>query len=610
MKKAARAKAYLSLYINCIIFLMVFMGSVWMMTDIIPSSHGGFTAIGAAALKYFTVDSNLLMGFTSVLLAAYNVLALLGRRSRPSRALSLLAYAAVTGVGITFLTVIVFLAPASAFTLRDLYRDSNLFFHLLVPLLALVDFFLLFPHERLHLLELPLGILPFLLYGVCYCGLVAAHAGADGSIPPAYDWYRFFGGSTSHLALKILLLAVCGALFGLLVLLLSNLRLQSRAEGHPGSHTGFHFVSSDLESNVATASEYYVTRAFRIICVVAPLVGMCAGGIFTALWITGNFPFRFLEIFAFDAVCLSFPVVALFLYHTCIGPDGIVIGSKVRLGKTILTLLLLLQWNLISYLAPFREFWAYSFLFVLLSALFLDSRLVLINIVTHLASIAVSCFVKGEELLPPPGPTYLSSLVLRICLLLLGFTIIYGMIYLIERTLLTTLDKLSDYDILTHALNRRRFKALFAEMQEDYRANGHEFCLAMADLDEFKAVNDSYGHAGGDEVLTEFVRVIQSSTTNNDIVFRFGGEEFVILFRCGIETAYSSCCRILQMMAGTSFGFMPEGECVSATIGIARYEDGMSPEELLKLADERLYAGKQAGRNRVVIEPAEEMSKE
>lgn len=599
-EKAYRFRAYASLYLNCLIILMVFLASVWMMTDWIPSRTRVYSALGTAALRYFTVDSNLLMGVASVHLAVRNARILLGKEPRSSRILSVLNLAAVSGVALTGLVVVVFLAPFSPQGFGSLYLQSNLFFHFLVPVLAVLDYVFLSGNCRIRRTWCFAAILPEAVYAVYYCVPLVRYATPDGKFARGYDWYGFFGNSTSKLLPRLLLF--CAGILCLIFLLhfLSELcGRRVRAYEAEKKDPAFNSISNDLESSVVTASEYYLTNVIRVICIVAPMVGLCAGGIFTALWLTGNYAFTFTEIFLFDCVCEFYLIVALFLYNTCIGQDGIVITSKVRFGKIALTTLLFLQWNLISYIAPFRDFWAYSLLFILLSALFLDSRLVLINIAAHGASILISLFFRGETLLPLPGEEFLSSMVFRISLVFLGFTVIYLLVHLIEKMLMDTLDKLSDYDVLTHALNRRQLSHSISAAIDRFRANGEVFCVAIFDLDDFKAVNDTYGHTSGDEVLVEFVRVINSSVTSSDYVFRYGGEEFLVLYSCAIENAERSCQRILRGLTAVRFAFFPEGRRQTATAGLAQYEDGMTVEELIVAADERLYYGKHHGKNQV-----------
>lgn len=603
VKRKFRAGIYVSLYLNCMIVMLVFFGSLWMMTDRIPSSSTTLSSIGVRGLRYFTVDSNLLAGLVSLLLIARDVLILLGRGRRPPVWLSALNLASVSSLAVTFLMVLGVLAPRSANGFLSLYREANLLFHAVVPLLAFADFFFLSSNRALRRPWFAAGALPLFLYGVYYCAAVLKNAAADGTIPAGSDWYHLFGGRVSRMPLMLLLMLAAGLGISALLCLAMNRRGRRLRERHRAGHadSDFHSISDSLDLSAATASEFYITKVMRLICLVAPATGLCAAVIFTSLWLTGSFQFSFPGIFIFDSFCLFYPVAALYLFNTGIDPQGIAVPSKVKLGKLTLTAMLLLQWNLISYIAPFREFWAYSFLFVLLSAMFLDRKLVLTNIVGILLSIAVSAVIRGDRLLPPPGDSFASSVVFRVVLLVLGFTLIWLMIWLIENILLKTLDTLSDYDALTHAMNRRKLRMKIEEAIGDFNMKGEAFCIAIYDLDDFKKVNDTYGHVNGDEVLIESVRIMNSAANAEDTVFRYGGEEFLILFRCGEQHAAEACRRFARNLSAKHFRFMQEGEHITATVGLVRYEAGMSVQSLIEKADGRLYAGKHQGKNQIVV---------
>ncbi|WP_339252774.1 GGDEF domain-containing protein [Sporosarcina sp. FSL W8-0480] len=123
--------------------------------------------------------------------------------------------------------------------------------------------------------------------------------------------------------------------------------------------------------------------------------------------------------------------------------------------------------------------------------------------------------------------------------------------------------------------------------------------MLIFDIDKFKRVNDTYGHAMGDEVLKYLAESMLETTREGDICCRFGGEEFVILLP---ETdklmAFNIAERLRKKMEST---ISPCGEIVTISIGIAMYpEDGKHPAELLELADQSLYEAKRIGRNRTV----------
>ena len=118
-------------------------------------------------------------------------------------------------------------------------------------------------------------------------------------------------------------------------------------------------------------------------------------------------------------------------------------------------------------------------------------------------------------------------------------------------------------------------------------------------------INDSHGHAAGDEVLRSFARTLRPLIRPADVLGRYGGEEFLIV--CGggtsLEGARTLAERIRQAVETMVVPGLPSGFRVTVSVGVAEFLAGESPEELLVRADRALYAAKQAGRNRVVAAP-------
>jgi two-component system cell cycle response regulator len=154
-------------------------------------------------------------------------------------------------------------------------------------------------------------------------------------------------------------------------------------------------------------------------------------------------------------------------------------------------------------------------------------------------------------------------------------------------------------DMLTGLPNRRGLeRALLALV-------GHPamiYAVAMIDLDHFKQVNDSFSHAVGDEVLRQVASLLKIATRGRDRLFRFGGEEFVLLVE-GADTvmAARTCHRICQVMRNWDWSRIHPRLQVTLSIGIAHGTEGANPAEVMALADERLYDAKNAGRDRVVM---------
>ena len=128
--------------------------------------------------------------------------------------------------------------------------------------------------------------------------------------------------------------------------------------------------------------------------------------------------------------------------------------------------------------------------------------------------------------------------------------------------------------------------------------------LAMLDIDNFKAFNDTYGHQAGDAVLKGISQVLKDSVRITDTVARYGGEEFVILMpETNVDGTEIVAERIRKNVEETEFVYRNEKMNVTVSIGLASYpQEGIASEEdILKAADIALYKAKEAGRNRVVM---------
>ena len=189
----------------------------------------------------------------------------------------------------------------------------------------------------------------------------------------------------------------------------------------------------------------------------------------------------------------------------------------------------------------------------------------------------------------------------------------------IFRVIVTTLEKahlkreikkaqkkmaeMSTRDELTGLYNRRYFmEALGREVS---RAKRYEtdLVLCMMDLDHFKRINDTYGHQAGDMVLTEIGKMLKKCIRQSDLVCRYGGEEFAVIFpNVRPEEAHMVCERFKEMVAGHQFKYNSSQFQLTVSTGIAPFSEPKSTslQKLVDLADQALYQAKDAGRNRVV----------
>ena len=159
-------------------------------------------------------------------------------------------------------------------------------------------------------------------------------------------------------------------------------------------------------------------------------------------------------------------------------------------------------------------------------------------------------------------------------------------------------------DALTSLLNRRGFLPLVNSLMDS--DNNTHFCIAFCDLDDFKRVNDSYGHDAGDEVLKHITTVIRQELPGCDIC-RWGGEEFVILLKnCDLVTAKGKVERLRKTVESNPTEFFNKQIFVTLTIGLEEYKaEYKEPEAVIRKADERMYYGKQHGKNILIFEDKE-----
>ncbi len=158
-------------------------------------------------------------------------------------------------------------------------------------------------------------------------------------------------------------------------------------------------------------------------------------------------------------------------------------------------------------------------------------------------------------------------------------------------------------DGLTGLYNRRHFESNLEREFLRVRRYHSELSLAMIDIDFFKKINDSYGHQYGDYVLKEIANILQESFRKTDMIYRYGGEELVIMLpETSINNAFIPLERIREKIADKIFEYNGISTHVTISVGIGCYNDKIvNHKMLLESSDEALYKAKQNGRNRVII---------
>ncbi|HEY6795157.1 MAG TPA: GGDEF domain-containing protein, partial [Kineosporiaceae bacterium] len=164
-------------------------------------------------------------------------------------------------------------------------------------------------------------------------------------------------------------------------------------------------------------------------------------------------------------------------------------------------------------------------------------------------------------------------------------------------------SRLSVTDPLTGAYNFRHLTSTMAREVERATRFTRPLSFLMLDLDHFKQVNDTQGHAFGDAVLREFARRLGACLREVDVVARYGGEEFVVVLpETGAEGACAVATRIVDAVRKEPFRAAGYSRTVTVSAGIAAYPDhGRTASELMRAADGALYAAKHGGRDRWVL---------
>jgi diguanylate cyclase len=158
-------------------------------------------------------------------------------------------------------------------------------------------------------------------------------------------------------------------------------------------------------------------------------------------------------------------------------------------------------------------------------------------------------------------------------------------------------------DPLTSISNRRAFDERLEREVRAAAETGEKLCLALADIDHFKNVNDTYGHQIGDAVLQQFASIVTQNIKGQDMVARYGGEEFaIILPETDLFSAYNLLVKIKYNFKSSETpidGTLKTLKDVTASFGLVRYEPGMTVHDMIEQADHFLYEAKHAGRDRV-----------
>lgn len=246
--------------------------------------------------------------------------------------------------------------------------------------------------------------------------------------------------------------------------------------------------------------------------------------------------------------------------------------------------------------------WCFYAISIFVTALRNDGRLTLYVgalAIAQYAALSLSIFALASQPLISIGygQATLAGQLERLVLLLIVTLLTCAIVYRMQR-----LVELSGRDGLTGLPNRawllQRMPRMFLAARED----GHSLTLVLIDLDRFKRLNDDFGHRTGDRAIRHVVSLLGEFLEPGEHVARIGGQEFVLVLRCPIGSAWERLDRMRRMLADSPFHPERGSETVAITFsaGLASFpQDGMDASALLGAADRRLQQAKREGRNRV-----------
>ncbi|MGP9801575.1 GGDEF domain-containing protein [Rheinheimera sp. NSM] len=199
-----------------------------------------------------------------------------------------------------------------------------------------------------------------------------------------------------------------------------------------------------------------------------------------------------------------------------------------------------------------------------------------------------------------PGQVFASQFQMLSFMVTTTITSIFAFIFAYRAQLQRReLQRLATTDSLTGAANRRTLNDQLALAINEHQRFGRPYGLMLLDLDHFKRINDNHGHKAGDEVLTGLIPLLQSMLRQSDQVFRFGGEEFVVLL-ADVKPADLAKLAEKIRVGIAQFLTAPDGSHMTTSIGLAMLQPAEDWEAWLHRADMALYQAKHDGRNRVV----------
>lgn len=207
------------------------------------------------------------------------------------------------------------------------------------------------------------------------------------------------------------------------------------------------------------------------------------------------------------------------------------------------------------------------------------------------------------EQINDPGAERLESALMLNVLISIGVSLVILVIaYFTLGGYQRRLENMATRDKLTNTASRHVFDDIYRRASKRSERKETSLCLIAMDIDNFKIINDQFGHQSGDRVIQTIAKIVKSQIRDGDVLCRWGGEEFLILLEdCGLERAIEIAERIRKAVANHDFRLGDDVHQLTVSLGIAERKPGEEQDALLHRCDEALYQSKREGRNRTTV---------
>lgn len=294
----------------------------------------------------------------------------------------------------------------------------------------------------------------------------------------------------------------------------------------------------------------------------------------------------------------SLLLIELYAFHALIYKNNITLATNVFLGVLMLFLL-----GYLSYKNHQDYAFAIALVFPVVSFFLKGKKTGLLLTIVFLIPV-ITFILYGVNRWPQDNFNYASAFNLIISLILITF-----FAYFYERSrdrsesalkiINEKLEHMSTIDALTGLYNRRYLDDHLISLHALSIRNNEPYSLIVFDVDNFKQINDNFGHNEGDSVLKTIGSILKESCRVSDISGRWGGEEFLVVCpKTNASGAKNLADKLLELLSSYEFEF---GKTVTASFGVAELNNEKSHKELFHTADEAQYQAKQNGKNQVVV---------